>query len=125
MDAAGDTSSSIKTGWHRIRRAWPACTTPETYGSYIESAARGEDVVINDVASDPRTADQVASFASIKVRSLANLPHMDRRRLRVVLCLNQDKPRVWTSDEVLFARRVMDRTEVEIARVLPSASFVS
>ncbi|ALN75690.1 PAS domain-containing protein [Aureimonas sp. AU20] len=116
MDAAG-RHIVIEQDWLADGQASLAGTHDfETYGSYIKALRRGEDVVIDDVATDPRTIDQAANFRSIKVRSLANLPLMDRDHLKVVLCLNQDGPRVWSSDEVLFARRVMDRTEVEIAR---------
>ncbi|WP_245415087.1 PAS domain-containing protein [Aureimonas flava] len=116
MDAAG-RHMIIHQDWLAPDQASLAGTHDfETYGSYIESLRRGEDVVIDDIASDPRTADQATSFRSIAVRSLVNLPLMDRGRLKVVFCLNQDEPRAWTADEVLFARRVMDRTEVEIAR---------
>lgn len=88
----------------------------ETYGSYIEAMRHGEAVVIDDVATDPRTVHQAASFASIGVRSLVNLPLMERGRLKVAFCLNNSEPHAWTPEEVQFARRIMDRTEVEISR---------
>ncbi|MDP4024954.1 PAS domain-containing protein [Methylobacterium sp. NEAU 140] len=86
------------------------------YGSYIEELRRGEDAVIADVATDPRTSGQVESFRAMDVRALVNLPLMERGRLKVVFCLNYSVPHAWTADELTFARRVMDRTEVEIAR---------
>ncbi len=86
------------------------------YGSYIEALRRGENVVINDVTADPRTAPQVENFSAIDVGSLVNLPLMDGKQLKVVFCLNHSRPHAWSADELTFARRVMERTEVEIAR---------
>ena len=86
------------------------------YGSYIEELRRGEIVIINDITADPRTATQIESFRSIDVAALVNLPLMERGQLKAVFCLNANRPHEWAAEELAFARRVMDRTEVEIAR---------
>jgi PAS domain S-box-containing protein len=86
------------------------------YGSFINDLRCGDDVIITDVATDPRTADKAASFQPIDVAALVNLPLMDQGQLKVVFCLNQSRPHAWSTTEIAFARRVMERTEVEIAR---------
>ena len=86
------------------------------YGSYIEALRRGEDVIVNDVTTDARTAAAAEGFRQIDVRALVNLPLMERGQLKVVFCLNQNRPYVWSDEELTFAHRVMERTEVEIAR---------
>ena len=86
------------------------------YGSYIEALRRGVDVTVADVAADPRTAGQVESFRALDIGSLANLPLIERGHLKVVFCLHRDRAQAWSADELSFARRVMNRTEVEIAR---------
>ncbi|WP_237481229.1 PAS domain-containing protein [Lichenibacterium dinghuense] len=86
------------------------------FGSYIEDLRRGEDVVIDDVRLDPRTTAQVENLRGIGIRSLVNLPLMQQGRLKVVFFLNDCEPHAWSADELAFARRVVDRTEVEIAR---------
>nr|WP_245198887.1 HWE histidine kinase domain-containing protein [Jiella mangrovi] len=116
MDAAG-RHVVIHQDWLAPDQASLAGTHDfEIYGTYIEALRGGEDVVIDDVAKDPRTADKAPNFRSIGVRSLANLPLMDRGYLRVVLCLHHEERHAWAAHEILFARRMMDRTEVEIAR---------
>ncbi|WP_342162152.1 PAS domain-containing protein [Methylobacterium sp. SD21] len=107
-----------------VRQDWLAPGQPSIagthefakFGSYIEALRRGEDVIIDDITVDPRTAGQVESFKPMDLIALVNLPLMVRGQLKVVFCLNQSRPHAWTSEEVSFARRVMDRTEVEIAR---------
>lgn len=86
------------------------------YGSFAEDLRRGEDVVISDVTEDPRTAPRVAAFQAIDVEALVNLPLMERGALKVVFILHHSRPHVWSADQVAFARQVMERTEVEIAR---------
>ena len=88
----------------------------DAYGSYVQALRRGEDVTIDDVTTDPRTMAQAESFRPIAVGALINLPLMERGRLKVVFCLNHSSPHAWSVDEIAFARRVMERTEVEIAR---------
>ncbi|WP_246692340.1 MULTISPECIES: GAF domain-containing protein [unclassified Methylobacterium] len=86
------------------------------YGTFSEALRRGEDVVVANVAEDPLTAGQVDSFRSLDIGSLANLPLMEGGHLKVVFCLHRDRVQAWSAGELAFARRVMDRTEVEIAR---------
>ncbi|MGJ7582095.1 PAS domain-containing protein [Variovorax sp. RHLX14] len=88
----------------------------EVYGSYILALRRGEDVAIDDVGCDARVPDRGANFRPFDVGALVNLPLMERGRLKVVLCLTHSRPHAWTAGELAFARRVMDRAEVEIAR---------
>ncbi|TNC08761.1 PAS domain S-box protein [Methylobacterium terricola] len=86
------------------------------YGTYIQALKRGADVAIEDVTTDPRTAAQALNFQHLDIRALANLPLMEQGHLKVIFCLHASQPHAWTSDELAFARRVMERTEVEIAR---------
>ncbi len=112
-----------------IERDWLASGQPSAagchsfadYGSYIEALRRGEDVTIADVTADPRTAGQVDSFRALDIGSLANLPLMERGHLKVVFCLHRDRAQAWSVEELAFARRVMNRTEVEIERRTVSA----
>ncbi|SDO60055.1 PAS domain S-box-containing protein [Methylobacterium phyllostachyos] len=107
-----------------IRPDWLASGQPSiagihefvSYGSYIDELRRGEDVIIDDIAKDPRTAAQIENFRAIDVAALVNLPLMERGQFKAVFCLNANRPHGWTAEELNFARRVMDRTEVEIAR---------
>ena len=93
------------------------------YGTFSQALRRGEDVVVADVAKDPRTAGQVDSFQGLDIGSLANLPLMEGGHLKVVFCLHRDRAQEWSAEELAFARRVMDRTEVEIARRLVSGQL--
>ena len=86
------------------------------YGSYIEALRRGEDVAIADVTTDPRTAAHADSFRALDIAALANLPLMERGHLKVIFCLHSSYPHAWSTAELTLARRVVERTEVQISR---------
>lgn len=86
------------------------------FGSFIECLARGETVIIPDVAKDPRTADKAEAFAAIDIVDLVNVPVMERGRLVGVMFVHNDQPRPMTDDEVLFIKAMGDRTHAALAR---------
>ena len=87
------------------------------YGTYLAELQGGQDVVITDVTTDPRTAGHTDVLASLGVRSMINIPLMERGRMVAVFCLQDDRVRAWTADLVDFARNIVDRTRVALARL--------
>jgi len=87
------------------------------YGTYLPELRDGRDVVIRDVADDPRTKGHPEVFRDLGVRSMINIPLMERGRMVAVFCLQDDRVRAWTPDLVDFARNVVDRTRVALARL--------
>jgi PAS domain S-box-containing protein len=95
------------TGLHRFRE----------YGSYIESLKAGEDVIISDVALDPRTIADAAALKAIDTAAVINLPLMEHGRFVGLLYGVRATPTVWAPEDIAFVRNVADRTRAAIARV--------
>ena len=89
----------------------------DDYGSYLQELRQGRAVVIADVESDPRTADRSGAFRALDVRTVINLPLMERGQLVAVFCLHDSKRRDWTPDILDFVRNVVDRTRAAVARL--------
>jgi PAS domain S-box-containing protein len=87
------------------------------YGSYLPELREGRDVVIADVEQDPRTAGQPNGFRALDVRTVINLPLMERGQLVAVFCLHDAKRRNWTPEILDFVRNVVDRTRAAVARL--------
>ncbi|MCJ2036770.1 PAS domain S-box protein [Methylobacterium sp. J-068] len=87
------------------------------YGSYLPELREGRVVVIDDVEQDPRTAGRSSGFRALDVRTVINLPLMERGQLVAVFCLHDAKRRNWTPDIVDFVRNVVDRTRAAVARL--------
>ena len=86
------------------------------YGSYIEALKNGETVVIDDVTTDPRTADDAAALVAIQAAALVNIPLMEHGRLVALFFMLCGSARTWTSEEIGFLRNLADRTRAAIAR---------
>lgn len=76
----------------------------------VEAVAAGRDLAIDDVATDPRSADYVDAYAANGVRSFVSISLMKAGRLRAILSLHDSKPRHWTPHEVALAHDLVDRT---------------
>ena len=79
------------------------------FGDYIEDLARGEAVVFDDAAHDPRVADGGAALDTISARALINLPLMERGQVVALLFVNNAAPRHWSDDDLALVREVAER----------------
>ncbi|GBU19410.1 MULTISPECIES: GAF domain-containing protein [Methylobacterium] len=89
----------------------------EDYGDIRGHLRRGEPLVIDDVATDPRTRDGAAAWEAVGIRSLVNMPVRERGRTVAVFIVHDMHPRVWAPEELVFLRNVADRVEAGVARV--------
>ena len=89
----------------------------DDYGDLRATLRRGEPLVIDDVATDPRTRDNPAAMRSLDIGSLVNMPVRERGRAVAVFIVHDVAARVWTPEELAFLRNVADRLEVGVARV--------
>lgn len=87
------------------------------FGSCIDVLKAGTAFVIEDAASDPRTASDAASLTDIGIRSLVDLPVMEHGRVVAVFYAAKDVPHAWTTEETGFIRNIADRTRAAIARI--------
>lgn len=103
---------------------WNSPGTPSIAGTYafrdfetyIDDLLQGRVVVIRDVAGDARTRDSDA-FPRLGVKSLINLPVMERGNLVSVVQVQDDRVRDWSYAELFFIRSVGDRTQDAINRL--------
>lgn len=86
------------------------------YGSLRDNLAAGEPLVIEDVATDPRTSADPAAMHALDIHALVNMPVRERGRTVAIFIVNSGRARVWTPDELLFLRSVADRLEAGVAR---------
>lgn len=91
-------------GMHRFR----------DYGSFIEDLKRGEDVLISDVAEDPRTKASADRLIAMGIRMLVNIPTMDSGVMTGLMLVHFDTTRPFGKVEADFVRAVADRTEAAL-----------
>lgn len=84
------------------------------YGSFIEDLKRGEDVLIFDIAEDPRTASFKDQLLAHDIRMLVNIPIMDKGVMTGLMLLHFDHTRPFGKVEADFVRAVADRTQAAI-----------
>ena len=88
----------------------------ENYGSYVDNLRRGESVVISDVTHDPRTTANADAFAGLHIRSLINLPIMERGRMVAAFFVVSTEARHWTPEELVFVQEIAVRARDAIER---------
>ncbi|WP_353622934.1 GAF domain-containing protein [Aliirhizobium terrae] len=87
------------------------------YGSYIEDLKLGSPVVIPDVASDPRTAQNAEALLALGIRVFVNLPILDHGRFNLLAFVHHDHPYPWSKEELSFVRSFGDRVQAAMARL--------
>ncbi|WP_313540340.1 sensor histidine kinase [Sphingomonas sp.] len=87
------------------------------YGALRHELVAGEPLVIEDVTTDHRTSDTTAAMHALDINALVNMPVRERGRTVAIFIVNAARPRIWTTDELLFLRGVADRLEAGVARL--------
>jgi PAS domain S-box-containing protein len=87
------------------------------YGSHIDDLKRGEIVVIEDVAQDPRSRAMADRFLAIDIRTMINVPVTERGRLVGIGFVHAAQGRGFRPEELVFVRTVTDRVQVAVARI--------
>lgn len=115
--AADDLTLIVEQDW--TAPGYPSqvgCYRLDEFVGYIEDLRQGRNVAISDVRLDPRTAPTTAALEGAGVRALLNMPLVEDGRLRAVLYINTDTPRVWNDAEVVFARQVAELVRQAVER---------
>ncbi|TVV74526.1 PAS domain-containing protein [Sphingomonas solaris] len=86
------------------------------FGSYVDDMKRGEEICIEDVRLDPRTARTTEALEAVNARAIINMPIMENGRLVAMLYLASGRARRWRADEIMFAREVAERTRIATER---------
>jgi PAS domain S-box-containing protein len=86
------------------------------FGSYVEDLKRGEDVIISDARTDPRTTADPFALERISARAVINMPLTEHGGLVALLYLNHATQRPWRDDELAFIREAAERTLIATER---------
>jgi PAS domain S-box-containing protein len=108
-----------------VRHEWTAPGTASIagtyrfhdYGAYIDALKRGEPVLFNDTHTDPRTAAQAGRWAAMRARAVINYPILEHGTMTALFLLHQAQPRIWSAEELAFARNVAERAWVAMQRL--------
>ena len=86
------------------------------YGEVRAGLELGREVVIRDVTTDPRTANNPGALLAVGARALINVPVMEHGRIVALFFLHDRHPRDWRTDKLAFIRDVAERTRAAIER---------
>ena len=89
----------------------------------FEELRSGRALRLQDVLTDPRTADAGGSFGAIGMRSGITVPLIKDGRLAAVFFVHAAAPRRWRDDEEDVARDVAERTWEALGRARAEASL--
>ncbi|MBB3949955.1 GAF domain-containing protein [Aureimonas jatrophae] len=87
------------------------------YGSFIDELKRGQTVIVEDVATDPRTSASAHAMAAIGIRVLLNFPVIERGRFVLVAFVHFAELRALSPEDLLFVEQVADRTQTALSRI--------
>ncbi|MDB6050774.1 MAG: hypothetical protein JWR17_3520 [Pseudomonas sp.] len=107
-----------------IKRDWVLGATPSIVGTYsldsfgalFDKVRPGEAVVVNDTQLDLRTASGRCECQTRGMRTLINVPLLERGVINTLLALHGVQPRVWSDEELSFVRDVAERCWVAMER---------
>jgi PAS domain S-box-containing protein len=110
-----------------IREVWARDTMPDIRGSYPVGAfgdigpelARGDTVIIDNSAFDPRTADPLILGRHERMHMAAGLvvPIRERDQYRGGIFIQNRVPRVWTPFEIAMAEAATERLWTALQRL--------
>lgn len=110
----------VEAGVATIHQEWNSGAMPPVarrhslsdYGFHPDLLAQGETVAIDDVRSDPRTADRqvLAAFDEVGVAAVLSVPLHKESRCCAALSLGCRESRTWTTEDTALARETAERT---------------
>ena len=89
----------------------------DDFGNIRAPIQRGEPLIVNDVAGDPRTQQDAEVWQGFDIRAFVHMPVRERGRTIAVFIVHDVTARVWLTEELGFLRNVADRVEFAVARV--------
>ncbi len=89
----------------------------DDFGNIRAPLQRGEALVVDDVASDPRTREDAPVWQGFDINAFVHMPVRERGRTVAVFIVHDIHARTWMPEELGFLRNVADRLEAGVARV--------
>ena len=116
VDPDAETITTHRDWLARGVSSFPATLRFRDFGSSIDDLQRGEAVVVEELATDPRMAATADAAHARGVYSLVNVPLVESGRFLALLFVNDNRPRPWTDGEVAFVREIAERTRAATER---------
>ena len=92
------------------------------YGNNLQAGLlNGDPLVISDVTTDPATGGHADALLALDIRSLVNVPVVERGRTVAMLIVHANQPRTWSRETLVYLRNIADRIETGIARLRAEA----
>lgn len=88
----------------------------DDYGELRHELELGEPIVIEDVTTDVRTADDPSSMKAVDVAALVNMPVRHLDQTIAIFAVHSSCKRCWTREELWFLRSTADRLEAGVSR---------
>ncbi|ADL00517.1 PAS domain S-box protein [Brevundimonas subvibrioides] len=93
------------------------------YGTFFPQLLKGEAVVIDDVATDPRTAGSLEAMRHLGVGSTVNIPLIEQGELVAIMYVGDVRPRHWTPAELALMREIKARVRTATERARTAAEL--
>lgn len=90
------------------------------YGSFIDDLSQGRTVIVENVATDPRTRANADALLSIGIRVLINVPIFQQGRFSLVSFAHYDTVQALGAEDIRFIRSMGDRMQAAIAQIQAS-----
>ncbi|RZA32218.1 MAG: response regulator [Lysobacteraceae bacterium] len=106
-------AATVRRDWCRpgVASIAGTVTAIDAFGPGLAQELRaGNDVVVADIAQDPRTRAALPAYEPLAIRAYVTLPLVKAGTLRIILSMHSDTPRAWSMDEVRMAREMAERT---------------
>lgn len=120
VDQVAYAEIEMGTGTAIVRRDWRSGAATSLvgrhqlsrFGTFADDLARGESVVIDDIAEDPRTSSAEArnAFARADIVAMLEVPLVKDDKLHALLSVSCRQPRHWTGHDLAIVREAAERT---------------
>jgi two-component sensor histidine kinase len=108
---------TIEDDWRGSMAPLPGRYRLDAFGRQMADSLRsGHSVVVEEIATDPTTAEALESYRGIGVGAMIAVPLIKRGRLVAILSAHMPERRVWTDDELEMASELVDRTWSAVQR---------
>jgi signal transduction histidine kinase len=122
----GYTDVEESTGMLLVKQGWTDGSVPSIIGQTLLMASFGRHVVaevsagrtllLNDVTTDPRSADSVEAYRKLGVQAVLVVPLVRGDKLISVVAVSSAEPRRWTKEDVTLAEDAAERTRSAVER---------
>jgi PAS domain S-box-containing protein len=94
------------------------------YGSFIDDLKSGKFICIDNVDTDPRTAQAAGALRARGAAAFVNVPVIEKGQLVAVIFINAAEAKAWSPGELAFIKDVAERTRIASERARHAVELV-